>query len=62
MDEEVKLLIMFHLEALKNDLVSNNVSMAVDKESGELFFFDGEKYQETEKATGFKVDSAFWSA
>lgn len=60
MDETVELLIMQRLDALREVLVDNGVNMAIDKDSGELFFFDSEKYKETGKATGFKVNMGFW--
>lgn len=56
MNEETKQAIHLALEILRRTLVEQEVSMAVDKETGQLCFFDTGVYLETKKFDGIKVD------
>lgn len=49
--KEIEVLLMF----LKQTLIKNGVSIAVDKENGALNFFDTEEYLRTKKFQGIRV-------
>lgn len=56
MKDDTKGAIELSLQILKKTLIEEGVSMAVDKNSGEIFFFDTDTYLATKKFDGFKVD------
>lgn len=55
MTEDTKQALQLSLGILKQTCVECGVSIAVNKESGELNFFDTKKYLEEKKFDGIKV-------
>lgn len=56
MNEETKHELQICLSLLKGTCTKNGVSMAVDKKSGKLLFFDTDEYLKTNKFDGISVD------
>ena len=55
MTDDTKQEIEVVLMLLKQTLITNGVSIAVEKENGALNFFDTEEYLRTEKFQGIRV-------
>lgn len=55
MNSETKVEIQLILEMLRRTLVENGVSISIQKETGEITFFDTQKYFDTNEYRGFKV-------
>lgn len=55
MTDDTKQEIEVVLMLLKQTLIKNGVSIAVEKENGALNFFDTEEYLRTEKFQGIRV-------
>lgn len=55
MDEETKLEIQTVLSLLKSTCIKNGVSIAVNKENGDLNFFDTRTYLENHTFSGIRV-------
>lgn len=56
MKEETKQMIDLSLQILRQNLIENEVSMAVDRENGRLLFFSTEEYLRNKKFDGFSVN------
>lgn len=55
MTEETKQSLQLSLEILRRTCIDNGVSIAVDKESGDLNFFSTEIYLREKRFSGIKV-------
>ena len=56
MSEETKQELLVVLELLKGCCVKNGLSMALCSSTSEILFFDTDKYLETKKMNGIRVD------
>lgn len=56
MTQDTKQALQLSLSILKTTCVECGVSIAVDKETGALNFFDTQKYLQERKFDGFKVE------
>lgn len=56
MTEDTKQALQLTLEILRKTCIKEGVSIAVNKESGQIYFFDTETYLKTQKFNGIKVD------
>lgn len=55
MNDETKQALQLALEILRKTCVDQGVSIAVNKENGDLNFFDTDTYLKTKKYDGIKV-------
>lgn len=56
MTEETKQVLQLSLNILRRTCIDCGVSIAVDKQTGALNFFDTQKYLEEQKFDGIKVE------
>lgn len=56
MNDDAKQEIQLALEMLRKTIVDNGVSLAVEKSTGDLIFFDTKNYLKERKFSGFIVN------